>query len=625
MGLNKAQEAAVRHFEGPALVLAGPGSGKTTVITNRIRHLTKEHRIRPDKILVLTFTKAAASQMQSRYLELVGESASKVTFGTFHSVFFMILRDVYGYCGQDIIKPQEQEDFIRIQMKAKGMCFRDEQRVIADILSEIAKVKAQGIVVEGYEAASCERELFAAFFKEYDRMLSLERRVDFEDMMIKTYRLLKGRQDVFKRWQERYDFFMIDEFQDSSFMQFEILRLLAGQRSNLFAVGDDDQSIYGFRGADFRVMQRFCDCYRDASVYHLDVNYRSAKQVVQAAAHIISSNSARFPKQIRAAGSFAGMIELVCFKDIEEENRYVIQQISGCIRRKEEAAVLTRTNFEAEGIIRALQGDLKFLTGTQEDICGHWIMEDVTAYMRIACGCAGQGDYIRIINKPMRDISRDFFAKSRIDTAEIIRNMERIGQTVLAGTFQRFCSDMTVIGNLPPFAGLTYLRKAVGYERYLKDYAKVQHTDEKAWLGILDSIGESMKDCKSYAQWFEKVSGIREKKQAGKGKNSIWEKQMQNDLISFCTIHRAKGLEFDTVLILDANDRIMPYEKAFTKEALEEERRLFYVALTRARKKIIVCFTKERYHKKVQPSPYVKELHTHMKIPYSCGSSSSSS
>ena len=242
--LNEAQQKAVCHFQGPMMVLAGPGSGKTRVITQRVRHLITEREISPSHILVITYTKAAAVEMKQRYLQIAGESAP-VQFGTFHAIFFMILKQAYHYTAQNVISEEERRKLLRELIQEIELDVRDENEFLADLGSEISRVKGEQMNLEYYHSPSCPGDTFRQIYSRYQKALERRRLLDFDDMMVYCYQLFVERPDILKIWQKQYPFILVDEFQDVNRLQYEILKLLAQPENHLFVVGDDDQSIYG--------------------------------------------------------------------------------------------------------------------------------------------------------------------------------------------------------------------------------------------------------------------------------------------------------------------------------------------------------------------------------------------
>lgn len=658
MALDEAQQAAVNHFNGPAMILAGPGSGKTTVITNRVKYLTNECGVSPDKILVITFTKKAALEMKSRYLRLTEQRETAVTFGTFHAVFFMILRNVKGYKAEDIVKTSEQREFVSMYLRAKGIVVRDHQAFAGDIISEIAKLKSgmeakKESYLENYKPSGCEDELFKKLYMEYEDMLRLEHKVDFEDMLAAAYKLLSENEDILEVWQRRYEYVLIDEFQDSSKVQFSIVNMLCAVHRNIFVVGDDDQSIYGFRGAVPEVMRDFKEFYREAAVYRLNTNYRSTDTIVKAATAVINVNKQRFLKDLRAHNKIMGaIIEVIEFKDIEAEGNYIAKAIErmrlnvaganygteSFAEAKSSIAVLTRTNSGAAGIVKRLikHGVEVDYKEKKRGVYGHWIAEDIKAFLRIALGENNRIDYIRIINKPSRHISRVFFTEEIVDCSKVAYNMKLVGQDRLAREICLLIDDLQYAAELNTYGAFTYIRKKIGYERYLKQYAISQGIDESKLLQVLDKLQATAVHYGNIRQWLETANNLGDnlenEKNVENEKNNLenvknvenGENVEEGEKVEFLTMHSAKGLEFDTVFIPDVNEGVVPYDKAVSDEAVEEERRLFYVAMTRAKKKLVICYTKERYNRYVQPSRFLRELHHCENVKFYSSSSSSS-
>lgn len=618
MALDESQKQAVNHNKGPAMILAGPGSGKTTVITHRLKQLAEVHGVNPGKILVITFTKMAAVQMKERYLKLCNAKNSDITFGTFHAVFFMILRSVCGYKASDIVKTSEQRALIKMQLMARGINVQDESAFIHDVMSEIAKVKGMNVDVESYEANSCDRDLFKEFYVRYDELLKNERKVDFEDMMVSTLNVLKTRKDVLSIWQNRYEYILVDEFQDAAPVQFDIVRLLGEKHNNIFVVGDDDQSIYGFRGAAPDVMKAFEREYKDVKIYHLSMNYRCSGNIVKAATHIINQNKNRFYKDLKAFNHDGEKVRMLRCRDVSGESEQIAVMVEEYLRENEgNIAILTRTHSGAKEIVTRLQsrGINISQNSKSESVYNHWIALDIVAYIKIALGSDDRGDYMRVINKPLRYIDRMFFDKPRVCQEQVIKAMELVGQKELAKVYSEFYNDLRLVRGMPPFAGFNYIFKKMGYERYLMDYSKENGTKYEELTKIVGKLADSIKDCESYEMWLELVKNDSATENDAKYKmhknSDMKNDNSQESRVIINTMHGAKGLEYDTVIIPDVNEGITPYSKAVTESGLEEERRLFYVAMTRAKTRLIIVYADERYNKYVQPSRYARELHHH--------------
>lgn len=603
MALDQVQEKATRHVNGAAMILAGPGSGKTTVITHRIWNLIKENHIEEKKILVITFTKMAAKQMEERFLKLCNKSQSEVVFGTFHAIFFGILKDVFHYHANDIIKEKEQWQFIKSQLSFHAISVQDETSLALDILSEISKVKAKKIDIQTYTSFSCDKNIFRCLYKEYQHMLKQEHKIDFEDMMIITLEVLKNKKDVLNYWQNKYDYILIDEFQDAAPVQVQIIYLLCEIHKNIFIVGDDDQSIYGFRGAAPSVMKDFIKIYPEALIYNLNINYRSNRYIVEMATHLINHNQDRFYKDLQAFHSYSNKVDIRPCKHIAEQNQYIID----LIHQWKALAILTRTNSCAANVIKMLehQGIEVQSSIHKEDLSNHWITLDIAAYIKIANGSKERSNYLRIINKPCRSISRDYFTDDVVYLEKIKRDMKQKGHDdKLKGLYQ-LEKDIKFIQNMTTYAKINYIRKGINYEGYIKNYCNEQGIDSKHFINILDYIQECAKEIPSYDEWMQCISKNK------RNENETLKHTTYQDTkyhIQVCTMHSCKGLEFDNVLLVDVNEGMIPYNKADTKEGLEEERRLFYVAVTRAKQRLFISYLKKRYDRTLQPSRFIREL-----------------
>ncbi len=287
--LSKAQKEAVMHKDGPMMVLAGPGSGKTLVITKRIQYLISHYQIPPQRILVITFTRAAANEMKERFWRLAGETLP-VSFGTFHSVFFTILKYAYHYSADNILPEHKKYDLLREIIMDRDLETGDEPDFLRSLISEISLVKGQLLSMDYYHSQSCADSVFQLIYKQYNEKLRKNQWMDFDDILVYTYSLLKEREDLLAAWQNKFQYILIDEFQDISPIQYEIIKMLAAPRNNLFIVGDDDQSIYRFRGAKPEIMLGFPKDYKDTEKIQLDVNYRSSPEIVEESQKVIREN-----------------------------------------------------------------------------------------------------------------------------------------------------------------------------------------------------------------------------------------------------------------------------------------------------------------------------------------------
>ena len=604
MAFSKAQTQAIMHKDGPMMVLAGPGSGKTTVITHRVQYLTKEYGIDPGDILVITFTRAAAEEMRERYEALTG-GGSRVTFGTFHSIFFRILKLAYRYTADNIVREEQQMQFVRELAQAGGLEPEDENEFAASILSEISSVKGERIALEHYYSKNCPDAVFRQLYAGYEEKMRRAGLIDFDDMMVLCLELFTERKDILSAWQRRYRYILIDEFQDINRLQYEIVRMLAKPEDNLFIVGDDDQSIYRFRGAKPEIMLGFERDYPGAGRILLDVNYRSTEEIVAPALRLIGENQKRFSKAIHTTGRHGKNVITKLWQDPGEENLAIAREIQLYLQsgvRPGDIAVLYRTNAGPRFLMEKLmEYNLPFRTrDTVPNLYEHWISRNILTYIRIAMGSRAREDILQVINRPKRYISRDAmpdetvsFERMKVFYAEKDWIAERI---------ESLEGDLRAIARMSPLAAVNYIRQGMGYDEYLIEYAAFRRMRPEELLETADELKESAAGFKTFDEWFAHIDAYKEEllRQAA-------QRRTETDAITLATMHSAKGLEFPIVYILDANEGITPHSRAMLDEDMEEERRLFYVAMTRAKTRLHVYAVRERYHKKAEVSRFVWE------------------
>ena len=604
MAFSKAQTQAIMHKDGPMMVLAGPGSGKTTVITHRVQYLTKEYGIDPGDILVITFTRAAAEEMRERYEALTG-GGSRVTFGTFHSIFFRILKLAYRYTADNIVREEQQMQFVRELAQAGGLEPEDENEFAASILSEISSVKGERIALEHYYSKNCPDAVFRQLYAGYEEKMRRAGLIDFDDMMVLCLELFTERKDILSAWQRRYRYILIDEFQDINRLQYEIVRMLAKPEDNLFIVGDDDQSIYRFRGAKPEIMLGFERDYPGAGRILLDVNYRSTEEIVAPALRLIGENQKRFSKAIHTTGRHGKNVITKLWQDPGEENLAIAREIQLYLQsgvRPGDIAVLYRTNAGPRFLMEKLmEYNLPFRTrDTVPNLYEHWISRNILTYIRIAMGSRAREDILQVINRPKRYISRDAmpdetvsFEKMKAFYAEKDWIAERI---------ESLEGDLRAIARMSPLAAVNYIRQGMGYDEYLIEYAAFRRMRPEELLETADELKESAAGFKTFDEWFAHIDAYKEELLRQPA-----QRRTETDAITLATMHSAKGLEFPIVYILDANEGITPHSRAMLDEDMEEERRLFYVAMTRAKTRLHVYAVRERYHKKAEVSRFVWE------------------
>lgn len=604
MQFNNSQLKAVKHKTGPMLVIAGPGSGKTTVLTARIRNLIEEYSVNPANILVITFTKAAANEMKSRFNNMMGRSTN-VTFGTFHAVFFMILRAAYNYSVDSIIKEDVRQNIIKQAIERSRLEPDDLSEMVSNITGEISRVKTETIDINAYYSASCPEEEFRDIYKYYVKTLKKMGLIDFDDMLLYCHELLTTRRDILAKWQQKYQYILIDEFQDINKIQYDIIKLLAKPQDNLFIVGDDDQSIYGFRGSKPEIMLNFDKDYPDTDKVILDTNYRSTGNIVSAAGKVIAHNKVRFAKNINTVNDPGDKVDIIEFNTQAEEYEKIIDNI-----RKESAsggnysdnAVLFRTNSTAAGFVRKLvEYSVPFVTRDGvPNVFEHWIARDVITYMNIAMGSRKRSDFLQIINRPKRYIGRDYLTDAEISFDNLEKYYE--DKNWMIERVDRLKYDILAMASMSPYAMINYLRKGVGYDGYLDEYAQSRNMQVRELYDVMDELMESARNFKTFNEWFAYIDEY-----GTKLRESYAAMDKQNAVI-LTTMHSSKGLEYPVVYIIDANEEITPHKKAVFVPEIEEERRMFYVAMTRAKRRLNIYYAKKRYNKEIEVSRFVKEI-----------------
>lgn len=608
MSLNPSQVQAVIHKDGPCMVLAGPGSGKTLTITKRIEYLIGKHHVSPEEILVITFTKAASIEMKERFVRLCGQKAGPVTFGTFHGIYYGILKWAYRMNASNILSEEQKYQLLKQVIGRMEIDIDDEKDFLQGIAGEIGNIKNNQIPLAEYESLNCSEEVFREIFEQYEKERKRLKKIDFDDMLVLVYELFKKRPDILSMWQRKFRYILIDEFQDINQVQYDVIRMLAAPENNLFIVGDDDQSIYRFRGARPDIMLGFKKDYPDTKEILLDVNYRSTKAIVNGAARVIRHNVNRYPKQIITTNEQGETVHIQEVRHPIEESKYAVSQIQEAKKRgipSSEIAVLFRTNVEARALAETfMEYNMPFrMKERMPNLYEHFIAQDLTTYLKMALGDRSRKSFLAIMNRPNRYIGRDSVEGTTI-SFESLRKfycdkdwmLDRIDQLEV---------DFRILKNMAPYGAIQYIRKHIGYDEFLKEYAAFRKINMEDLKEVLREIEERAKAFRTIEEWFTHIEEYSEEL-----KRQSQQKETDPEAITFMTMHGSKGLEFDLVFIIGANETITPYKKAETKEEVEEERRMFYVAMTRARKKLIISYTKERNGKSMAQSRFVGELLT---------------
>lgn len=609
MSLNHAQTEAVAHNKGPCMVLAGPGSGKTLTIAKRIEYLIMKHKVRPEEILVITFTKYAAWEMKNRTRSICGPSSYAVTFGTFHGIYYGILKWAYRLNQSNLLSDEEKYRILREILPGIDWDQEpeadEEKDYLKELAIEIGNVKNNCMEIEEYEPVKYTTEKFRKLYRTYEETKKKYRKIDFEDMLIQCRDLFMKRPDILKKWQEKFQYILVDEFQDVNQAQYDVVRMLAAPQDNLFVVGDDDQSVYGFRGAKPGIMMEFMKDYPKARQILLDVNYRSSGYIVKGALRVIGNNKIRFEKKIEAFRKPDETVHVQEVKDPVQEAEYVLERIRE-YREKgvsyTEMAVLYRTNVDARAMSELMtEYQIPFVMKEHlNNIYEHFIALDMISYLRLSQGEYDRKYFLQIANRPNRYLTRESMKTGNV-SYESLRRYYR-DKDWMVDRIDQLEWDMKMICDKTPYAAIQYIRKRMGYDEFLKEYAAYRKISSEDLFAVLEEIWQNSKGYGTIKEWFEHIESY------GKMLKEQNKKNGEKEGVNLMTMHAAKGLEFDTVFVIEANEGSCPYKKATTDEEIEEERRLFYVAMTRAKRKLVISYVKEKNGKDLLPSRFVSEL-----------------
>ena len=641
--LNDSQKLPTVHKDGPVMVIAGAGSGKTRVLTFRIAYLM-EQGVDPFSILALTFTNKAAKEMKERIGSIVGESNAKALWmGTFHSIFARILRseaDFLGYSSNfSIYDTQDSERLISSIIKEYKLDkdlykYRNIRNRISSLKNNLVTVKAyhnnQELVQQDKESR---RPMFGKIYQTYVNRCFKASAMDFDDLLLKTNELLNRFPEVLNKYQQRFKYIHVDEYQDTNHSQYLIVKALADKFENICVVGDDAQSIYGFRGANIENILSFQKDYPNSTVYRLEQNYRSTQNIVNAANSVINKNLNKLDKKVWTDNEIGDKIEVNQTITDSEEGRFVASSIFeakyNLQLRNDEFAVLYRTNAQSRSIEDALRrknvpfqifGGLSFYQRKE--------IKDVLAYLRLIVNPSDEESLKRIINYPPRGIGQTTIEKIQIFSNEnnltifdIVENINNSNININNGTKQKLYDFVTMIKsfqianeNLNALEILNEVLKRVGVVNLLKNegtpesISRIENIEEliNAVQDFIDGQKEIVDSNDSLNEFLEDVALI-----------SDLDKDIEKSepKVSLMTIHLAKGLEFSNVYIVGLEEDLFPSAlSSTTRSDLEEERRLFYVALTRAKKKIILSHSKTRYRwgklNDCEPSRFISEIDT---------------
>ena len=544
--------------------------------------------------------------MKSRLCLVMGKRDLPVTVGTFHGIYYGILKWAYRMNQENILSETEKYQILRGVINKERMEIFDEEDFIQDIAAEIGKVKNNRIPLEEFVSEKCSADAFRNIYRNYERHRKELKKIDFDDMLVLCYELFRSRPDVLAQWQKKFRYVLIDEFQDINRIQYDVIRMLAQPENNLFVVGDDDQAIYGFRGADSELMLGFGKDFPDAKQILLGMNYRSTANIVQNSLKLIENNVERYSKKLEANREGGSCLHIQEVKDPVEEAEYVLEEIQKCKEngiKEEEIAILFRVHTDARAVVEAMvERKIPFqMKEHLPNIYEHFIAKDIMAYFRLATGARHRQDFLQIMNRPKRYLGRDSVAGAKASFEDMRKFY--CDKDWMIDRIDQFEWDVKMLMKMAPYAAIQYIRKRIGYDDFLKEYAFTHQINRSDLNEVLAEIEEAAKAFSSVEEWFAHVEEYTETLKVKEK-----ERNRPRPGVRLMTIHASKGLEFKQVFLIAANEGRIPYQKAKTDKEIEEERRLFYVAMTRAKDFLKICYVKIKNGKEVAPSRFVDEL-----------------
>ena len=610
--LNEMQRRAVFQTEGPVLILAGAGSGKTRVLTHRMAYLIEEIMVPSYHILAITFTNKAAKEMKERVEKLIGDPAREAWISTFHSACIRILRrhcSLLGYTdGFTIYDPEDQKNVIRRLLRE--MNINEKMFTPRSVLGAISHAKDELVTPSRYDEIAkgdLFKEKVAVLYHRYQKALLENQAMDFDDIIAKTVALFEQNPEILEYYQEKFRYIMVDEYQDTNTAQYRLIRLLANKYENLCVVGDDDQSIYRFRGANIRNILDFEKDYQDACVIRLEENYRSTQTILDAANAVIAHNVGRKSKTLWTQNETGDPIRVYEAYNEEEEANYVaeqiIQKVSGKTRRYIDMAILFRTNAQSRALEeRMIMANIPYRLYGGTPFYQRMEIKDILCYLRLI---ANDKDYVaaeRILNVPKRGIGTVTVEKLRSFAVEQSYGItEAIEQSVLSEELRRASKKLSPVGELfTAFRGqaqdvsltefIPLIMEKVGDKDYLREEDPERYEDR------IQNLDEFVNRAAEYEETAPEPSlgGFLEELALVAAIDSFEEGA---DAVSMMTLHSAKGLEFPVVFMTGMEDGIFPGYMSLTsgdEEDIEEERRLCYVGITRAQKELYMTYAKIR-------------------------------
>lgn len=610
-GLNEKQKEAVLHVDGPCLVIAGAGSGKTKVLTTRIAYLI-EQKIPSYNILAITFTNKAAKEMRERLEVLVPDNNTFV--GTFHALGVRIIRENAPILGLDrnftIIDSDDALSIIKKIIKDNG--YDPKLATPGYIRNRISKIKNEMLTNEEINKFfnTPQDQIAEKVYYDYNDILKKNNSVDFDDLLLLPVKLFINNKDILESYQDRFKYILIDEYQDTNDVQYKLSRLLASKYHNIFVVGDPDQSIYMFRGANFHNILNFEKDYKNAAVIALEENYRSTKNILDAANSVIKNNKERKEKNLWSNNGEGTKTKYLRAYDDRHEIQLVLDEIKKLLSegyQKNDIAVLYRTNAQSRLVEEMfLKANIPYKVVGSYYFYSRKEIKDLLCYLRLILNNDDEISLRRVINVPKRGIGTSTIAKLEAEAKDkgismfraISKGKEQLFKELILHLTHE-SENLTLTELIELILEETGIREEYENENNLESELRLENLEE---FKSITKTFEERTGSVSLADFLEEVSLIAD----------ISEHQEQDDVVTLMTVHSAKGLEFSVVFLIGMEDGIFPHQNSFSNDGLEEERRLCYVGITRAKEKLFISNAKRRmlYGKDVinPPSRFIKEI-----------------
>ena len=600
---------AAKHTTGSMMVLAGPGSGKTAVITARAAFLaTTDKGINPNNILVITYSKAAAQEMERRFsLMFEGSHVPKVTFGTFHSVFFRMIRRKKDYSLQQIFSEGERRLLTRGVLAELG--YDSDDDFISSVINEMSLVRNELHDLKYYHSTTVSSEDFKDLCYRYQNFKDESNKIDFDDMLCHAYDMLLNDSEEREYWQRHFKYIMIDEFQDINRVQYEAVKILAEASGNLFVVGDDDQSIYRFRGSRPEFLLNFPKDFPETKQVTLSTNYRSTNEIIKYANKLITPNKMRYDKQIIGTDQTGKKPILLTSNDQNQEALKIAELIRKLWKdgaNLDEIAITYRLNMQSRAFMDVfLNMNIPYKNRDEmPSIYEHWVTEDLFAYLKVAkrIGLKQKVGYdpntIRIINKPYRFISKAVLQSLKKNDLDLFRCYATDSNLHVAtkNKLEELHTDMIKLSKLETSEAIRFIRKNIGYNSHIIDHAEYRKINPKGLQELAEELQEASKQFPNPEDFMAHAAQV-----SASAKNS----EKTGPCCTLTTLHSAKGLEFERVFVAGVIEEVIPSVRSKTEAEIEEERRLLYVGVTRAKKELYLSTIKTRYDKPAKPSRFL--------------------